>query len=682
MRKKGDKKGVAIFVVLFVMMVLGTLMFSFHMSTRQAQSSVHRFQTSEMARQLAAAAQEEAFKYLYDKTANPASAEGQKIIQRTGIDMSANGGMDNRSSIGFIDLEIPATKELAVEMLGDRMELEAKARIVDFRNSDYHGRLFYGNEGIGTIEIAVRVKPKDQYKKNFPGACTIIRHHDYKVVSILSNKDNRENAYVGNSCLDYALFIRNGQYEFEGSPLALNPDKTSLEINVGDTPARVNLGSGGNQYTYLNISDDTKDFIPMPQNAQVNTAIEIPELLATGLEVDLFYPYFRQQIKKAANDEGASLDRLVGHKAKFEYIRKPITDNNFTDNESKGIRSIAAADAHNLGKKLAVSSNDEIAFYPSIKIEPKNKILDALDSDIRKSFMNIGYFKLDLSECEITVSADGDSKTLKVPVDSPQLIEQYKAVKLYCFDKDYHITNNPADENGINLQRLKQFVNNKGADIASKAFTYISDEYAYGEGIESSPNTTKFYTPRMEIKDFPSQSYHPYAHFNLWNKRNLTASELVSLGIYNKEENELYLRGVNHCIESITLGDPSKELKVYGSGVIIAKGNITIEGSIKKDNPQDVCVLFARDGGIRIKTDKEIQAALIAMGKGSLNSDIIVDSCLNLSGSIATDYLRLTKWKNDVTHKINYDEALAPKRDIYQINFAKWITFERVIENE
>ena len=149
------------------------------------------------------------------------------------------------------------------------------------------------------------------------------------------------------------------------------------------------------------------------------------------------------------------------------------------------------------------------------------------------------------------------------------------------------------------------------------------------------------------------------------------------------------LRGVIHCSNpgGIALGG----ITIKGTGVLIARG-ITISGPIKKDNPNSICVLFARNGNITINTnkDEEIEASLIAM-RGPSGDDaysmaadgyVIVNDTLNLKGSLAVDYLNLNNWNESKDNKITYDQALAPTKDVYQVNLARWVTFERVIENE
>ncbi|MBR4570239.1 MAG: hypothetical protein IKO19_06180, partial [Candidatus Riflebacteria bacterium] len=317
-RQTKNKKGVAIFFVLFVMIILGVLVAQFHVRSRQAQSTVHRFQTSEMARQLAAAAQEEAFKYLYEQTDNYESKgfdelSGNSILRKIteGKESSAYVPNFKRTETNGLKLKIPETEKMAKDLLGDRMEISATARIIDFRDCDSENHTFYGKEGIGTIEIVTSAQAKEKYKTQFPGACTIVRHHDYKVVSLLS-KTGRDN-YADSRVLDYALFIRKGQEEFESGAKGtnINPDKVSLEINAGDFPGKVNLGSGEANYQYLNISADTIDFLGNKKNKT-----EIKELKTKNEdEVNKIYPYFKSELERQCSDMGGYLISLTGHKA-------------------------------------------------------------------------------------------------------------------------------------------------------------------------------------------------------------------------------------------------------------------------------------------------------------------------------------------------------------------------------
>ena len=147
-----NKSGVALFAVLFIMMFLGILFVAFFANSQQAQRTAYRFYKSEMARQLAASGQEEAFKYLHSITDNP-EAKGindfsSNDVFRRIIDKNSDVFMDgtvDRDNASGIDLEIPITKSLAPS----GMEVTATARIVDFRDTDIKGNKFYKEEGAG-----------------------------------------------------------------------------------------------------------------------------------------------------------------------------------------------------------------------------------------------------------------------------------------------------------------------------------------------------------------------------------------------------------------------------------------------------------------------------------------------------------------------------------------------------
>ncbi len=692
-------------------------MVQFHFSSQQAKNSSHKFMNSEMARQFALSAQEEAFKYLCDQTASIYDNDfsdlkeiARKLINKdSDVDMSSIG-VDNRNSINGIELEIPATQQMADEILPGVMDIKAVARIVDFCNQDYYKNKFYDKEGLGTIEIAVTVKPKEKKSKNNPGSCTLIRHHDYKVVSIVSKKDERPDSYCGSSMLDYVLFVRKGQEEFDNAKegensLSLNPVKNNLEIDATDALAKINFGSSGNKYQYLNISSETKDLI-----LNCEKAVKIPELELKGDKVDEIYPQFKNEMKREAGGESVE---IRNHKAVFEYYRVPLSDEYCKKGEpdsidnletDRGLASLNDRFEYNNSVSYNISNNQ--SFFPNgIKIKPIDKISEILESDVRKRFFNYGYFKLDLSECSVIV--DGVEAVIKR--DNPEYIEKYNKLRFPCYNAAHnYITKNPnaidnegykilvnhftKDINTTNLTKHIKDIANKNQDwsIASKAFTCISDTYAYCEGDEPPfLNNKKFYRKSSNgipvISESPEDCQYPYAHFILWNKRSLEIdseiNELEEFGIYEPDKNLLHLRGIVQCMTPITLGKKDSVLEVDGCGVLIAT-DITIEGEIKKKDSNSLCILFARDGKLTINTNKPIQAALIAMGKEYQSSSINCKEELNLEGAIITDRLELSKWKENVTHKITYDKTFAPTKDIYQIYFAKWVTFERILENE
>lgn len=725
-RQRINKKGVAIFFVLFVMMFLGILFIQFYSNSMHAQRTAHRFHTSEMARQLAAAGQEEAFNNLWELTNNIEAKDidayndsdfFRKIVKRTIL-------MNNFDRSKSAEIDIPVTKQMAIEAFaGDVMDIKARVGIVDYRDKDADDHHFYGDEGIGTIEIVVTATAKEKYKKKYPGSCTIVRHHDYKVVSMLSKKDNRS-SYADSSVLDYVMFLRKGQNEFQGNTQTMSfnvnpPGNRMLTINAGEESSsylgKVHLGTDNERFTFLNISGETKDFIP-----DASKTIQLDSLTAYDVDVDKFYPGFikglrKELVGKSSDDvKVVSVNSVTGHKALFEYSKLPITDDYINNDLLKGYRNQAAINAMAFTKTAVnISGDDNMSiFYDGIKIEPKSKLSEILDSDIRKQFFNFGYFRLDLSECVLHLTLrvpkfpsghKNINKDVYFAKEEPEEVEKLKKELFPSFNPNI-LAKKYSDnykEKGLDFVELYKHVTShedgKTPSIASRAFTFINNEYAYG--LEDKPAIhcqTDFYNNEYIGGEKPENSQYPFAHFNLYSKRyinyNTTSEdldELIELGIYDEETKTLNLRGIIHCSNpgGISLGG----ITIKGTGVLIARG-ITISGPIKKDNPNSICVLFARNGNIKINTnkDEEIQASLIAM-RGPSGDDaysmaadgyVVVNDALNLKGSLAADYLNLNNWNESKDNKITYDLALAPTKDVYQINLARWVTFERVIENE
>lgn len=673
-RKIHKKRGVAFFIVIAIMFILSLLMLQFHFSSRQAQSTAHRFQSSEMARQLAATAQEEAFTYLYNKTTlsfDSGSYEPNDVTKQIlNREISIEDRLDNKDSVKGIDLKVPLTQELADDLQPGVMDIKATARIVDFRNKDYKGNTFYDKEGIGTIEIAVTVKAKENRKKAFPGSCNMIRHYAYKVVSIISNKENRENSYVENSLLDYVLFLRNGQEEYDTTNgVSINPPDTTLEVNAKDETAtndnllgKINLGYQANKHQCLNLAEGSD----MLESSDEKTIDELNEEIAgKDSTVNDIFPIFREELQKTIEGEGLKLVDLTGHTLKFFHKYSPFPVDN------------------TIGK--------------GITIKPVDKLKEIIDCDLRKRFFNEGYFKFDLSKCTITMSEVG-AVSPESQANGAKL-DELKSKVIYCLDlqnlKNVELENKVQEyQNKLNFKKLENFIKDTDKKkperkIASRAFFGLNEEYPYckGEEEETFKPQNQFYkiskesTPSDNTKD----SDWSFGHFNLWNKRllelNSKTNDFVDLEIYDKENNILHLRGVMHSVSPITLGEENKTLVVDGCGVLIANG-ITINGAIKKKNPKSVCVLMSRDADININTNKEIQAALIALGRNTRNCIIHSNEELNLKGAIIADKLNLSSWKKNVNHKITYDSALAPVKDIYQINITRQVSFERITEKE
>lgn len=685
------------FIVVFVMAIVGLLAINFFRMSREAQSNAHRFQTSEVARQLAAAAADEAFMYIHDRTGDVSSALFKKLCAReSSIDMSSKG-FENRDSIGE-DIPIELTKKVAP----DHLSVSAKARITDFRNVDSSGLgTYYGKEGVGTLEIQVTVKPKSAFQK---GTCTIIRHHDYKVVAVVSARNNNEQrtGYANSYALDYVLFLRDGAAEFESTRgLSLNPsDKRVITISQGDESnpekfGKVYFGTKTNtssdNMVFLNIDSSRESLLPGDKQRNL--------FLVDGPTIDQIIPGFQSSLSSQANkdakDAGAKSGSasMSNHEGQFSFSKEPITDEHLSKTENMS----DYRDYIMYMQSFANNASQMSAEYyePGIIIKPESSLDKIIEGDVRQRFFHFGRFFVDLSKASVNVRVrykrgfrtKTKSETAAVASDM-STVEKSANNFMPCYD--------PAVEDefraamGITGSKFLVYdVIKSNIDATPDSVSRIDLRYPYRKGLTDGsfqkPNTViqpKLYKHReVSAVSDPLTAGVPFAHVNLWARRELTNAHLTELGIYNSETRKLKLRGVIQMSEALTLGKDG-EVEFEGSGVIIAPG-ITIKNALKpKSGTNSVCVLVTRGFPITIDTNKRVEAALISMGTSHIGGYIRALKPLDLYGCIAADKMNLGQWLQNAQHKITYNPLLKRNEDLYQINVSRWVTFERVLEQE
>ncbi|HNX77102.1 MAG TPA: hypothetical protein PLM07_06145 [Candidatus Rifleibacterium sp.] len=160
-----------------------------------------------------------------------------------------------------------------------------------------------------------------------------------------------------------------------------------------------------------------------------------------------------------------------------------------------------------------------------------------------------------------------------------------------------------------------------------------------------------------------------FNHFSLWARRDLTSDDLLRQRIIDTTTRTLNLNGIYHCRGQIVFDG---QWQIRGQGVLIAD-NFVINNSIKKSESNALAVFFARRGNIRINTDKEVQAALIAINNNGTGSIEALQS-LNLNGMILADSLNLQHWKPG-KHIVVYDQTLSDPDKAYQISVSRWISY-------
>jgi hypothetical protein len=675
------RSGVAMFSAIFVMIVIGLLAVQFHHMTRQAQSTAFRFQASEIARQLAESAMDEAFLYIYNQSEKSSGEFFTKLRDRSGSIDCSTTSLDNLSGKG-VDVKIDLTKAEAATILnGNKFDISAKARIIDFRSADPDGRKYYDKEGVGTLELKVSVTPKTAFKKQIKSACHLTRHHDYKVVSIVTRRNNsgQRSEYVHNYVLDYALFIRNGQREFDTTlGLSLNPEKQQFVVDqtglTNSNCGKIYLGNRTGKYVFLNIEPARKDFLPAPVEKKKIVQASSDEVFKL---LPSFYSTVKSEVKKKVKDEGASLKSfsMDGHKAFFEYSRYPITNDALT--VKKNLQDFR--DATLAGEAKAANKKALLDFFPGVEFKPDTLLSATLEGDIRQRFFHFGYFYVDLSSAYIKIKAEKHGKSKKFTINFPAATVNEMKNELYpCFDYD-HFKDVTGFKSTLDLEYLKQ----KFAQARPELLCDIHEKNRFLKGSNNPLPTPLFYHYQSpSSSEDPLGGSIPFAHVNLWTRRELTMELAEQFGIYDSTANKLKLRGIIQFKEAITLGQTGSTLTVEGQGIIIAPG-ITIKSGITKADGNAICVLATRGQVITVDTDQLIEASLVSIDLGGTHTGYVkATKKLNLKGALAVDMLRLDKWAPGVKHTLRYDPALKPAQDLYQINLARWVSFQRMVEQD
>jgi len=681
-REKISRRGIAIFSALFVLLIISILALQLHFFARQARTGAFRFQTSEVARQLAAAAMEEAFAHVLSASEDPDSAVLKSIVERSADIDCSRLDLAEKNRRG-IEVPVDLTKEQAKGMeTAARFSIDATARIIDFRSSDMTGTDYYGQEGVGTLEFRVTVEPRDEFKDIIRSGCTMTRHHDYKVVAIVARRDNDEQrqGYAGSYVLDYALFLRNGQEEFDNSAGAsLNPSRQRLVISQGGTdPAnfgKVCFGNRPDKHVYLNIDKSRMHFVPEPH------------------QKEFFYNPADQQVFRLLPDFFAAVKRLAAHMfpeidlsfgnfvmtnfaADFLFERLPVCDRDFAEDDSMAgiieIRNALALKRWPQQTDIALPGQGA-----GIVVEPEENLALILEGDVRQRFLQIASLFVELADARIFAGPGGDTDLDSRRIDDQRLLEDFSTRKFACFNPESFSGRQPY---GIDSGYLRNhiFRDLRDEDLFSRLDTACSYQLPPASQLPEPVFYLKRWAGRIED---PSLAAVPFAHINLWARQRLSRRQLEEFGIYNPTLKKLKMRGIITCREPIVLGAEG-EIEVEGCGILMAPG-IRIENGIRKSQTKEnICVLATRGQPIVVNTDRRIEASLVSMGILDRNGRIRASRKLDLFGALAVDQLAIERWAPDVEHRITYDPALKRDQDLYQINISRWTTFERVLEKD
>lgn len=158
-----------------------------------------------------------------------------------------------------------------------------------------------------------------------------------------------------------------------------------------------------------------------------------------------------------------------------------------------------------------------------------------------------------------------------------------------------------------------------------------------------------------------------YNHYSLWTRRGMKKGDLENLKIVDFENRIININGINHCHGHIDLPG---NFKYQGQGVLIAD-SFSINGSLTRQEKNDLLVLFARNGKITVNSTEKVQAALVAINR-NYSGTIESAQPLNLFGLILTDRINLNNWSQN-EHRVVYDPIFLNPEETYQISFSPWL---------
>lgn len=653
------RRGVAIFAAILVMIVLSLLAVQFHQVSRQAQATAFRFQCSEMARQLAESAMEEAFFRLNSALAVTSSSEFIWL---------RDGGTGQRT------IPCPLTIEQAEKMNRQvAFEIVATAQQMDFRRGDSStpSVLYYGKEGVGTLQLTVTVKPKSS---TFRGDCTITRHIDYKVVCIVA-KASKGAGYTGGFPLDYALLVRDAQTEFRDQrAVSLNHPQVKIVVEQKSIPSmslrgQVHFGGtnlngadpnsvAASQRVFLNINNDFAGMIPPFPKTEIHRI--------DNSAVNLLFPEMKE-----VKDKGGV----------FVAQRLPLVPDSETPFEKKtrdAVRIAQDTEFDNIFPGIYPLGDD-----PAAAADPAHAKA-VLRGEVRQRFFYMVYFYLDLSRAYVKVKQG--LKTKKVYATAEEIA---KAKSPDNWVLCAHLPNPmPQDSTARNLYVQVNALNNSSG---KSLLSFFDDRYAYTGG-QSGTTITRFtdaelycfrHTKITAANSTGKSGFRPYANVNLWSLRVNTLDDLRQRGILDDNARKLRLRGIVQVNrEALLIGKPGDTLpyEIEGQGVLIVPG-VKLNTGLNKAKQDDLCVLVTRGEPIDIDTDQEIHASLIAAGD-YLSGYVRAQKPLKLHGSLVVDRLKTQNWDDSGKHRIFYDPKLKPVEDQYQITLSRWISFQRMARAE
>lgn len=666
LRLRNSRRGVVFYVVLSVVTVMGVFILFYQNFSRQLAFSSFYHVNREKLRNLTDVIIDSAFNTIQAATRDP----GHELT-RSIVDQMRSAAISNTPFALTAPL-FEANKSTLLN--GAALKYTLTGRIFDKRIQTPQDQKYYSGEGLGTLEILVDATLETPSGKML-ARCQRRRHFDIKSACLVSNYKNRENSYAMTFPLDFALLVRNGLREFKEG-------YRGQSLNVGQKLVIQDQSSipvSRRGLVYFGKADQNNEDNRVFLNIGDNGVDAIPQLAAETFEIN------QEECLKlipALNVE--HIDKVSGLKGVFTFKRYPAARSGTAGDANE-------SEARNLLSAVPGSPDKIIPQNPSgIDFAgPKDKAyLDTLlRGAVTQRWLYVVHFALDASNALIEDSP--------MPDEAKQKLEA--PAKFVCYSPE---ASRVKEDNSAEMQKMRETYQRltqlaERTNPPSSLYSSLVEDYLYyqGQSYQKTPVTEQFKdpprfygrdsSPLADLTMTGGEGFRPFRHYTLCSARYFYAYELEKNGIYDKTNGVLNLRGVVSVeLDHVTFNPPpgKDHILIKGSGAILAPNGFTINCGLKRENPnKDLCILFTRKGSIRVATEAQIEASLLAFNDSNSGS-IVPSKAMNILGAVGVDQLFLSRYPT-TPGKIQFDPRLKTDSDadeVFTLTMSPWVRYDDI----
>lgn len=674
-----NRQGFIAYMAIGVFLIIGILAFHFRQMASEARFSAFRFEQLEVVKQIAEASMEEAFQQLALDLQNPDSSLSQKL--RSG----ATSFSQVLTLVSGQNMSIGSYRSYYLP------QVTGTVALIKLRTIDREARRFFQDssspdrEILGTLELKVHASltPKPGTKAFVP-TCFLVRHHDVKIVTVVTPGGAKRTCYAQNFPLDYALLVGKGHEEFVKSEgRSLNPPDERLvkiiqrengsgAILPKEKRGKIFFGGTGNltpapsadpaaakPSVFCNISGPAAEFLPVNPTASGSD----PNFLEIPIEKVVFL--LPEYAPLAGKWKGAT--------GKFWNDIIPVCQASHTKDPFGPWRDVGKANLLRMlrGIEANVNPGFQLLEYGTELVTEAETILEG---NIRQRFHYFVSFWIDFSKAVQAgaVNLTGANLLTQWPCthSSPELL--LPQLIILCLGVTHLDQQQPMEDPPL----ISTFT----ADFPYKAgLTYSSPrsaQFRIQAKTREFPTPTIFTTANQTQGDFEGPGWLPFQHLDLRAAVYTSLDELAAFGLYDPKIRVLSVRGIiGFRGEPLVLGEAGP-VTIRGRGIIISENGFEIRNALQKEHAaRDLLVLAAIDGTIRVSTNQPIQAGLVAMNAKAARGAIIPSQPLNLFGAFAVDLLMTETWCAAAEHKIAYDSAFKVETPLWHGSLLRQVSY-------